>query len=237
MSTTGRHILLVEDDQNFGDVLRSYLEMNQFVVTLATDGQMGWDFFRKNQYDLCILDVMMPKKDGYTLAKDIRGKNEDVPIVFLTARNSKDDVLQGFSSGADDYLPKPFNAAELLARVQAILKRTMPKADPRDDVQDYTFGQFSYHHPLRLLTYKAGQHDEQVFKLSPKEADLLRYLGQRLGEVTSRSEALKKLWGDDNYFNARSMDVFLTKLRKYLAVDERIELINIHGSGFVLREK
>lgn len=230
-------ILLVEDDQNFGDVLRSYLEMHDYNVTLATDGQMGWDTFRKGKFDLCILDVMMPKKDGFTLGKDIREKDADMPIIFLTAKTMKDDVLKGFKIGADDYITKPFNSEELLLRIQAILKRTRPKPDPRDEIRDFNIGKFHFDSMLRILTFEPGGANESKNKLSPKEAQLLRLFALNVNDILPRSEALTKIWQDDNYFTARSMDVFVTKLRKYLAPDENIEIINIHGNGFQLLVK
>jgi len=229
-------ILLVEDDDNFGDVLRSYLEMNDYEVTLASDGFQGWDKFRKNKYDLCILDVMMPKKDGFTLGREIRERDAEVPLVFLTARTMKDDVLQGFKIGADDYITKPFVSEELLLRIQAILKRQMPKPDPSDNIKEFEVGDYHFNYPLRILTYKGSTSidDEVVFKLSPKEAHLLALFSKKINDVLTRTEALTRIWGEDNYFTARSMDVFITKLRKYLRHDANIEIVNIHGNGFQL---
>ncbi len=227
-------ILLVEDDQNFGDVLRSYLEMHEYDVTLATDGMQGLDSFNRGEYDLCIFDVMMPKKDGFTLAKDIRAKDSETPIIFLTAKTLKDDVLEGFKIGADDYITKPFNSEELLYRIQAILKRSAPKPDPREEIKEFTFGKYHFHFPLRILSFNKGLEDEQKYKLSPKEAQLLRMFAMYMNDVLPRSEALTKIWGEDNYFTARSMDVFVTKLRKYLKHDEQLEIVNIHGNGFQL---
>lgn len=223
-------ILLVEDDQNFGDVLRSYLEMNDYDVTLATDGEAGLAQFQAGQYDLCLLDVMMPKKDGFTLAKDIRALNEVVPIIFLTAKSMKEDVLEGFKRGADDYIKKPFDSAELLYRIQAVLKRTQNTVSPtREDSTEFQIGSFHFHYPTRILT--RGDHKD---KLSPKEAELFKMFCQYKNEVLPRSKALKEIWGEDNYFTARSMDVFVTKLRRYLKDDESIKIINIHGNGFQL---
>jgi two-component system, OmpR family, response regulator len=225
-------ILLVEDDPNFGDVLRSYLEMNDYDVTLATDGAAGWEAFRRgNGFSLCILDVMMPKKDGFSLAKDIREKDKEVPIIFLTAKTMKEDVLHGFKIGADDYISKPFNSEELLYRIQAVLKRSQPKADPKDEVREYRIGKYLFNYPLRTLIMEGSK--EEV-KLSPKEAQLLKMFCHRVNDVLPRSEALTKIWQEDNYFTARSMDVFVTKLRKYLSDDSNIEIVNIHGNGFQL---
>ena len=232
MSTPNNNrILLVEDDQNFGDVLRSYLEMHDYQVTLATDGVAGYESFKKATYDLCIFDVMMPKKDGFTLAKEIREKDTETPIIFLTAKTMKEDVLQGFKLGADDYINKPFNSEELLYRIQAVLKRKAPK-DNKDAIREFTIGKYHFNFPLRILTYSEDPTDQ--VKLSPKEAQLLQMFCLNVNDVLERSDALTKIWQEDNYFTARSMDVFVTKLRKYLKRDEDIEIVNIHGNGFQL---
>ena len=236
-STNSGNILLVEDDQNFGDVLRSYLEMNDFDVTLATDGIKGLEKYHQGSYDLCILDVMMPRKDGFTVAREIREKDTDLPIIFLTAKTLKEDVLEGFKIGADDYITKPFNSEELLFRIQAILKRTMAKEDPKEEIKEFDIGRYHFHFPLRILTFDKGGEQEEKFKLSPKEAQLLRMFALKLNDVLTRNEALTKIWGEDNYFTARSMDVFVTKLRKYLKLDDNLEIVNIHGNGFQLLEK
>ncbi|MCO6475750.1 MAG: response regulator transcription factor [Phaeodactylibacter sp.] len=230
-------ILLVEDDQNFGDVLRSYLEMHEYEVTLATDGAQGLESYKQGEFDLCIFDVMMPKKDGFTLAKEIREQDQDMPIIFLTAKTMKNDVLEGFKIGADDYITKPFNSEELLYRIQAILKRSQAKADPREEIKEFNIGKYHFNYPLRILTYNPGEEDEEENKLSPKEAQLLRMFAIYMNDILPRSEALNKIWGEDNYFTARSMDVFVTKLRKYLKNDENIEIVNIHGNGFQLLVK
>jgi DNA-binding response OmpR family regulator len=232
---TNNKILLVEDDQNFGDVLRSYLEMHDYDVTLATDGVQGFERYQKGTFDLCIFDVMMPKKDGFTLAREIRERDADMPIIFLTAKTLKEDVLQGFQIGADDYITKPFNSEELLYRIQAILKRSRGKGmDVDEDVREFHIGKFHFNFPLRILTYDPDGPDESKEKLSPKEAQLLRLFALYKNDVLPRSEALTKIWGEDNYFTARSMDVFVTKLRKYLKKDDQIEIVNIHGNGFQL---
>jgi DNA-binding response OmpR family regulator len=236
MSNTNR-ILLVEDDRNFGDVLRSYLEMHEFDVTLATDGAEGLEKYKEGEYDLCILDVMMPKKDGFTLAREIREEDTNMPIIFLTAKALKDDVLKGFKIGADDYITKPFNSEELLYRIQAILKRSRQKEDLREDVREFTISNYHFNYPLRILTFTDEKGEEKKEKLSPKEAQLLRMFCLHINDILPRSEALKKIWGEDNYFTARSMDVFVTKLRKYLKKDPRIEIVNIHGNGFQLLVK
>jgi DNA-binding response OmpR family regulator len=233
--TTNNRILLVEDDQNFGDVLRSYLEMHEYNVTLATDGMAGLESYKNGEYDLCIFDVMMPKKDGFTLAKEVREMDGDMPIIFLTAKTMKNDVLQGFKIGADDYITKPFNSEELLYRIQAILKRSQQKADPREEIKEFNIGRYHFNYPLRILTFNSDEPgEEEKEKLSPKEAQLLRMFCMYMNDILPRSEALTKIWGEDNYFTARSMDVFVTKLRKYLKSDSNIEIVNIHGNGFQL---
>ena len=229
-------ILLVEDDQNFGDVLRSYLDMHDYQVTLAKDGAEGLEKYRQGHFDLCIFDVMMPKMDGFTLAKEIRKADEDMPIIFLTAKALKEDVLEGFRIGADDYITKPFLSAELLARIQAILKRSQ-KIETKEQEKEFIIGKYHFNFPLRILTFGLGENKEEKFKLSPKEAQLLKLFVQHKNDILPRSEALTKIWSEDNYFTARSMDVFVTKLRKYLKRDENIEIVNIHGNGFQLLVK
>lgn len=229
-------ILLVEDDQNFGDVLRSYLEMHEFDVTLATDGEMGLEKYNQGKFDLCIFDVMMPKKDGFTLAQEIREKDKQTPIIFLTAKTLKEDVVEGFKIGADDYITKPFNSEELLLRVQAILKRSSSEVDEKEDIKEFDIGNYHFNYPLRILTHKNGE-EESKDKLSPKEAHLLRLFCLYKNDVLPRSVALTKIWGDDNYFTARSMDVFVTKLRKYIKKDTNLEIVNIHGNGFRLIDR
>ncbi|MBK6823098.1 MAG: response regulator transcription factor [Saprospiraceae bacterium] len=232
-NTPNTKILLVEDDRNFGDVLKSYLEMHGYDVDLAVDGIDGFEQYRRGTYDLCILDVMMPRKDGFTLAKDIRTKSAEVPIIFLTARTLKEDIVEGFRIGADDYVTKPFNSEELLYRVQAILKRAKKnKANPSEEVNDYIIGKYHFNFPLRVLYLKDNEEIHDKVKLSPKEAHLLKMFCEHRNNILARSEALSKIWGEDNYFTARSMDVFVTKLRKYLANDSNIEISNIHGNGF-----
>ncbi len=225
----GNRILLVEDDQNFGDVFKSYLEMHDFDVTLATDGEEGLIAFNKGQFELVITDVMMPKKDGFTLASDIRSINKNIPIIFLTAKTLKEDVLEGFKLGGDDYITKPFNSEELLLRVKAVLRRSVASTPDLEDQREFIISDFHFDYALRILTYKP---DGSTNKLSPKEAELLRLFCFRINDVLQRSEALTKIWNDDNYFTARSMDVFITKIRKYLSKDENIEIENIHGNGF-----
>jgi DNA-binding response OmpR family regulator len=219
-------ILLVEDDPNFGSVMKNYLELNDYEVKLCIDGFAGYDAFDKGEFDLCILDVMMPRKDGFTLANEIREKNSHVPLVFLTAKTMKEDMLTGFKSGADDYITKPFDSEVLLYKLKALLKRSQEFGiDPKQKEFDIGIYHFNYNH--RTVTYN---NKEQ--KLSPKEADLLKLLCMYKNELLPRQKALKEIWGDDNYFTARSMDVFVTKLRKYLKDDPGIDIMNIHGKGF-----
>jgi len=230
METENKKILLVEDDQNFGAILKDYLTLNDFDVTLAKNGMEGFEKFKKDTYDLCILDVMMPYKDGYTLAKEIREKNKDVPIIFLTAKSMKEDVLKGYKVGADDYLNKPFDSEVLLMKIKAIMQRKA--ADTKNDNVKFEFsiGNFHLNSKLRFLTYK----DEEPIKLSPKENELLKLLVLHENDLMPRELALTKIWRDDNYFTSRSMDVYIAKLRKYLKRDEDVEILNIHGEGFRL---
>ena len=227
-------LLLVEDDRNFGDVLRSYLEAHDYDVTLATDGVAGLEAYRRGNWDLCIFDVMMPRLSGFELAKKIREDDTQTPIIFLTAKAMKDDVLNGFELGADDYITKPFNSEELLARINVILRRSQVPLDPKEEQTEFEFGKFHFNFPLRILTFTGEKGEKSKDKLSPKEAQLLRLFAINKNDILSRSEALTKIWGEDNYFTARSMDVFVTKLRKYLKPDESIEIVNIHGNGFQL---
>lgn len=231
-----QNILLVEDDRNFGDVLKSYLEMHDYDVTLATDGDAGYTAFKKGKFDLCILDVMMPKKDGFTLGKEIKTEAKELPLIFLTAKALKEDVIDGFKIGADDYITKPFNSEELLYRVQAVLKRSAKTPNPNDDIKEFDIGKYHFNYPLRILTFKDSDRVEKE-KLSPKEAHLLRLFCLFKNDVLPRSVALTQIWEEDNYFTARSMDVFVTKLRKYLKKDENLEIVNIHGNGFRLIDK
>ena len=234
---TEAKLLLVEDDRNFGDVLRSYLEAHDYDVTLATDGVAGLEAYRRGDWDLCIFDVMMPRLSGFELAKKIREDDAQTPIIFLTAKAMKEDVLNGFELGADDYITKPFNSEELLARINVILRRSQVPTDPKEEQTDFEFGNFHFNFPLRILTFTDEKGEKSKDKLSPKEAQLLRLFAINKNDILSRSEALTKIWGEDNYFTARSMDVFVTKLRKYLKPDTSIEIVNIHGNGFQLLVK
>ncbi len=219
-----KNILLVEDDPNFGIILRDYLNLNGFQVTLAKNGMEGFDKYKKGDYDLCILDVMMPYKDGYTLAKEIREDNTSVPIIFLTAKSMKEDVLQGYKVGADDFLNKPFDSEVLLAKIKTLLKRKSSQTTVSQKQTDFQIGDFHLNAKLRFLTYKK----EDPIKLSPKENDLLKLLALHLNDLMPRELALTQIWRDDNYFTSRSMDVYIAKLRKYLKQDPKVEILNIH---------
>lgn len=229
-----KKILLVEDDPNFGTVLKDYLALNDYNVTLAKDGLEGLIMFKNDDYDLCILDVMMPRKDGFSLAKDIRGTNTEIPIIFLTAKTMKEDVLKGYQAGADDYLNKPFDSEVLLYKIKAILQRKeAEKGFTEEDIFEFKIGKFDFNSKLRHLSFESGEPQ----KLSPKESKLLKLLATYKNDLMSRELALTKIWRDDNYFTSRSMDVYIAKLRKYLKPDENVEILNIHGEGFRLIEK
>ncbi len=218
-------ILLVEDDVNFGQVLKNFLELNNYTVELARDGQAGLDAFNKGGFDLVILDVMMPKVDGFTLARQIRELDRKTPIFFLTAKGMKDDMLTGYKSGGDDYLTKPFDTEVLLHKIQTVLKRSMGLTD-LEDKTDFNIGLYQFDYKLRKIN-----DGSETIQLSPKEAELLRLLCLHENDLLPRQKALKIIWGDDNYFNGRSMDVFITRLRKYLKKDPAVEIVSLHGKG------
>lgn len=220
-------ILLAEDDNNLGSLLRDYLQIKKFEVDWVTDGEKAYKYFERNHYDICVLDIMMPLKDGFTLARDIRVKDADIPILFLTAKSMKDDVLEGFSLGADDYITKPFNMEELIFRIEAVLRRTKGSAEPKNAV--FQIGSYFFDPQKQTLDYKNTSQ-----KLTTRETDLLKLLCSNVNRVLERNYALKAIWVDDNYFNARSMDVYITKLRKYLKSDPSVQIINVHGKGFKL---
>tara|TARA_B100000575_G_scaffold175844_1_gene140969 strand:+ start:2409 stop:3107 length:699 start_codon:yes stop_codon:yes gene_type:complete len=227
---SNKRILLVEDDPNFGRILKDYLTINNYDVTLAVNGIEGFEKYNKAEFDLCILDIMMPFKDGLTLAKEIREVNETTPLIFLTAKNLKDDVLKGYKIGADDYLTKPFDSEILLAKIKSILNRKQFIQNEEKDVFEFQFGEFSFNSKLRILTHKLGQS----YKLSPKENQLLKMLVLNFDDLLPRDIALNKIWRDANYFTSRSMDVYIAKLRKYLEDDSSLKIINVHGEGFRL---
>lgn len=222
-------LLLAEDDENLGLLLKEYLIAKGYDTDLYPDGEAAYKGFRNHSYNLCILDIMMPKKDGISLAKDIRLLNMDIPIIFLTAKNMKEDVLEGFKIGADDYITKPFSMEELIFRIEAIMRRVMQDTDSPEDFI-YKLGIYTFDTRKQILT--GGEEDE--VKLTTKEAELLRLLCNNANKVLERNFALKTIWIDDNYFNARSMDVYITKLRKHLKDDPKVEIINVHGKGYKL---
>lgn len=226
MSSKAVRIFLVEDDLSFGSVLKSYLELNDYNVEWVDDGKYALEHFRKGVFDICILDVMLPHVDGFTIASEIRKMNPAVPVVFLTAKKLKEDVLKGYGAGGDDYVTKPFDTDILLAKIKAIIQRR----DLQDGTRDiYEIGKLIFNSRLRTLNI-----GEQEVKLSPKEAQLLEMLANNPNSLISREMALKKIWGADDYFTARSMDVYVTKLRKYLSEDPNLIIKNIHGAGFQL---
>jgi len=221
-------LLLAEDDENLGMLLKEYLVAKGYDATLFPDGEAAYKGFMRDHYDICILDVMMPKKDGFTLAKDIRMVNADIPVIFLTAKNLKEDVLEGFKIGADDYMTKPFSMEELIFRIEAILRRVSSETQPNEQ-NNYKIGIYSFDVLKQIL-----EHDGEEVKLTTKESELLRLLVSNANKVLERNYALKAIWIDDNYFNARSMDVYITKLRKHLKDDPSVEIINVHGKGYKL---
>ena len=225
-----KQILLVEDDDNFGTVLRDYLQLNGYKVVLARNGLEGFEKFKKNEFDICILDVMMPYKDGFTLAKEIRSKDKTTPIVFLTAKSMKEDVLKGYKIGADDYLTKPFDSEILLKKLEVLIQRTQKNIKKSKPKSRILIGDFIFNPRLRTLIYKK----DAPTNLSPKENQLLLMLVENQNDLLSRNKALEEIWSDDNYFTSRSMDVYIAKLRKYLRQDASVEIVNIHGEGFRL---
>ena len=225
-----KRILLVEDDLNFGIILRDFLNMNDYDVVLAKNGMEGFEKFKKYDFHICILDVMMPYKDGFTLAGEIKEINQDIPIIFLTAKSLKEDVLKGYKIGADDYLKKPFDSDVLLYKIKAILKRNKLSSILDTDEHEFKFSSFQFNSKLRHLKFK----DEKHAKLSPKENMLLKMLLLHKNDLMPRELALTRIWRDDNYFTSRSMDVYIAKLRKQLEIDPNVKINNIHGEGFRL---
>ncbi len=230
MESVKPKILLCEDDTNLGMVLKNYLELNDYEVTLERDGRLGLAAFQREKYDICLLDVMMPNMDGFTVAEEIRDINPDVPLFFLSAKTMKDDIIQGYKLGADDYITKPFDSEVLLHKIKAILKRN--EEMHREEVNaEFDLGGYHFNPRLRELTVNG-----KVQTLSPKENELLKMLSEYKNDLLPREAALKKIWGSDTYFNGRSMDVYIAKLRKYLKEDPKLEIVNIHGNGFRLVE-
>lgn len=223
-------VLLVEDDTNFGQVLKNYLELNDFVVELARDGILGLAAFRREKFDICLLDVMMPNMDGFTLAEEIRNVDPEIPLFFLSAKSMKEDILKGYKLGADDYITKPFDSEILLQKIKAILKRNQELQEKQHAQIEWKIGGYQFNSKLRSLAYEGGA----TYTLSPKENELLTMLCEYKNDLLPRDVALKRIWGSDTYFNGRSMDVYIAKLRKYLKEDSSVEIVNIHGNGFRL---
>lgn len=230
MSTEKISVLLAEDDRNLGNLLREYLEAKGYHTKLAVNGKEAYDFFGKEKFDLCLLDVMMPVKDGFTLAREIRSADNNIPIVFLTAKSMKEDTIEGFSVGADDYITKPFSMEELLARITAILRRVKGQTLKQSEQNEFKIGKYKFNYTERTLELKGKKAE-----LTTKEADLLKLLCINSNDVVDRNFALRSVWQNDSYFSARSMDVYISKLRKYLNEDPKVEILNIHGRGFKLR--
>lgn len=222
-------LLLVEDDPNLGQILNEYLSLKGYETKLCRDGEEGVKAFKREAFDLCLFDVMLPKKDGFSMAKEIRRDDKVTPIIFLTAKSMKEDTIEGFKLGADDYITKPFSMEELLLRIQAILRRTAEKNPQISDQKIFEFGSFHFDYDKQILS-RNGQEN----KLTSKESELLRLLCLHVNQPLDRSTALKIIWRDDSYFNARSMDVYIAKLRKMLKEDESVQIITLHGSGFKL---
>jgi DNA-binding response OmpR family regulator len=227
-------ILLAEDDENLSFMLEQYLIQKGYDVTVKSNGQDAFDVFCKKPFDLLILDVMMPKLDGFNLARKIREINQNVPIIFLTAKGSKEDTLEGFNAGGDDYITKPFSMDELIARINAILKRTNAFKAIESDQNVFEIGDYTFYYNEKELIHNPSK---EKMSLTTKEADLLRLFAIHKNDLLDRSFALKSVWGDDNYYNSRSMDVYIAKLRKYLSKDENISIVNVHGKGFKLYVK
>lgn len=222
-------VLLAEDDPNLGMVLKDSLELEDNYVELYDDGEKAWNAFNKEDFDICILDVMMPKKDGFTLAGEIKKVDKNIPIIFLTAKSMQEDRIKGLSIGADDYITKPFSFEELNLRIEAIMRRIKEARTPDITQTEYEIGKYKYNSDYRVLYL--GKEEQ---KLTTKEGELLKLLAFNKNQILDRDIALKSIWGNDNYFTGRSMDVYITKLRKYLKEDEAIEIVNIHGKGFKL---
>jgi two-component system, OmpR family, response regulator len=222
-------ILLVEDDHNLGTILKEYLELKGYIVTREEDGEKGFKRFFSEKFDLCILDVMMPRKDGFTLAKEIRQRDKNTPLIFLTAKSLQTDKLDGLRLGGDDYITKPFSSEELLLRINNIIKRVNNSQDNDKEANSFQLGKYHFDYNKRTLVV-----DNQILKLTTREAELLRLLSENANQIVYRTDALKQIWKEDNYFTARSMDVFIVKLRRYLRHDKNVEIVNVHGTGFKL---
>jgi len=232
MNAQGDKILLIEDDANLGLVLQENLELQGFAVTLCDNGEDGRQTYLRGRFDLCLIDVMLPKLDGFSLAKEIRKIDNDTPIIFLTAKSLKEDRIEGFKLGGDDYVVKPFSMEELTLRIQAVLKRSNKSSSSGDDSRLFKIGRYEFDAERQILAL-----DGNGRKLTHKESELLKLLCLHQNALLERELALNLIWGDDTIFNARSMDVFISKLRKYLSRDERIEIVNVHGRGYKMMVK
>jgi two-component system response regulator VicR len=224
-----RTVLLLEDDPNLGLILKEHLDLNGFQVLLCGNGEEGLRIWQRGKFDLCLVDIMMPKRDGFSFAREVRQRDNQIPIIFLTAKSLREDRIQGFRIGADDYITKPFSIEELLLRIRAVLRRTGQIEVLQSLPKDFAIGSYRFVYSTRTLQRKA-----RARKLTAREADLLRLLCLHLNETLDRSTALKQLWGDDSYYNGRSMDVFLSRLRRYFRADKTIEILNVHGRGVKL---
>ncbi|MGB4204695.1 MAG: response regulator transcription factor [Bacteroidales bacterium] len=222
-------VLLAEDDRNLGNILKSYLEAKNYETTLCVNGHEALQAYAKSSYDICLIDVMMPVMDGFSLAKEIRTDNKQIPILFLTAKSLQEDKIKGFELGADDYITKPFAMEELLARMKAVLRRSMKETSQGEEISVFELGNYIFDVNRQTLTY-----ENDVQKLTSKETELLKLFCENLNQVLDRKIALLRIWGDDSYFNARSMDVYIAKLRKFLKNDPSVQLVNVHGTGFKL---
>lgn len=222
-------ILLAEDDPNLGQILNEYLTLKGYKTTLCRDGEEGGQVFKPGHFDMCILDLMMPKKDGFQLAKEIKEIDPDIPIIFLTAKAMKEDVVEGFKIGADDYITKPFSMEVLLMRIKAVLNRTLKSQADKEIPEEISIGSLKYQYANNILTLPSGE-----VKLTTKENELMKLFFENLNQTVSRTVALKKIWKDDSYFNARSMDVYIAKLRKFLKEEPSLQLLTVHGEGFKL---
>lgn len=229
MSENKTKVLVVEDDENLGKMLSDYLAVKGYEVTLAKDGELGFKAFVEDEFDICLLDVMMPKKDGFTLAKEIKAVKPKTPLIFLTAKSMEEDVKEGFMSGADDYIAKPFSMEVLLMRINAVLRRVTNADEEKKSQKEFSIKHFTFYPEKRIINN--GKEDK---KLTSKENELLKLLCIYKGEIVDRNDALNMIWGDDNYFNSRSMDVYVTKLRKIFKEDDGIQILNSHGKGFKL---
>jgi len=229
METEPVKVLLAEDDKNLGQILKAYLEAKGYPTSLCVNGKEAFELYNRKKFDFCVVDVMMPVKDGFTLAEEIRRLDKKIPILFLTAKSMQEDKIKGFELGADDYLTKPFSMEELLMRMKAILRRIQEGGEGDNNTHEYALGKMVFYYNRQVLKAPGGD-----VKLTSKEAELLKLLCDNANQVLDRSLALNRIWQDDSYFNARSMDVYVTKLRKYLKDDPSVELMNVHGVGFKL---